>query len=174
MKQLQIDMLRLMAEARSIRHIGERLPELLAVVKQYVRELREGHANPYDLVIRRHITQDPADYSNRSVNALVAQAIVSAGVSLQPGESIEFIITDQSGKHDPDKAKAVFMYKPEDGYDAGQYTKLLLDTASTLLQPFGWTRERLEEEIVGMKKRKKTRVIVKGNSGRHPFYAGIG
>jgi DNA polymerase elongation subunit (family B) len=174
MKQLQIDMLRLMSEVRSTRHIKERMPELLAVVKQYVRELRNGHANPYDLVIRRHITQDPNEYSTRSVNALVAQAIVAAGVSLQPGESIEFIITDQSGKHDPDKAKAVFMYKPEDGYDIEQYTKLLLDTASTLLQPFGWTRERLEEETVGMKKRETMRKKAMGNSGRYLFDGGIG
>jgi len=153
-KKMQIDMLQLMAEVRSIAEIQKRLPDLLAIVKYYVRQLREGRANPYELVVRRHVTQDPDQYSNRSVNALVAQAIVAAGVSLQPGESIEFIITDQSGKYDPDKAKPLFMYKPEDGYDAEQYTKLVLDCAATLLHPLGWSKEPLEEEIAGVRKKK--------------------
>jgi len=153
-KKMQIDMLQSMAEVRSIAEIQQRLPELLAIVKHYVRQLREGQANPYELVVRRHVTQEPDQYSNRSVNALVAQAIVAAGVSLQPGESIEFIITDQSGKHDPDKAKPLFMYKPEDGYDAEQYTKLVLDCAATLLHPLGWPKERLEEDIAGVRRKK--------------------
>jgi DNA polymerase II len=146
-KKMQIDMLQLMAEVRSIEKIQTRIPDLLAIVKQYVRRLREGEADPYELVVRRHITQDPDQYSNRSVNALVAQAIVAAGVSLQPGESIEFIITDQSGKHDPDKAKPLFLYRPEDGYDVKQYTKLVLDCAATLLHPLGWPKERLEKDV---------------------------
>jgi len=154
-KRMQIDMLQLMADVRSIERIQKRIPDLLAIVKHYVRELRSGQANPYELVIRRHVTQEPDRYSNRSVNALVAQAIVAAGVSLQPGESIEFIITDQSGKHDPDKAKPVFLYKPEDGYDAEQYTRLVLDCAATLLHPLGWSKERLEEEIVGVRRKRK-------------------
>jgi DNA polymerase II len=138
-KKMQIEMLQLMAEVRSVQRIRERMPDLLAVVKQYVQRLRDGKADPRELVVRRHITQDPDEYCNRSVNALVARAIVAAGVSLKPGESIEFIITDQSGKHDPDKAKPLFLYKPEDGYDAEQYAKLAFDCAATLLQPLGWT-----------------------------------
>ncbi len=148
-KKMQIDMLQLMAEVRSIAEIQKRLPDLLAIVKYYVWQLREGRANPYELVVRRHVTQEPDRYTNRSVNALVAQAIVAAGVSLQPGESIEFIITDQSGKHNPDKAKPLFLYKPEDGYDVEQYTKLVLDCAATLLHPLGWSKERLEEGLWG-------------------------
>jgi DNA polymerase elongation subunit (family B) len=143
-KKMQIDMLHLMAEARSVNQIRKRIPDLLAIVKYYIQQLRDGQANPYELVIRRHVTQEPDQYSNRSVNALVAQAIVAAGVSLKPGESIEFIITDQSGKHDPDKAKPMFLYKPEDGYDAKQYTKLVLDCAATLLHPLGWSKESLD------------------------------
>ncbi len=163
-KRMQLDMLRIMAEMRSVAKIQNGMPQILDVVRDYLRELRNGTANPYELVVRRHITRDPDEYSNRSVNALVAQAVVAAGVSLQPGESIEFIITDQSGKHDPDKAKPLFLYKPEDGYDIEQYTKLLLDTASTILQPFGWTKQKLEEGLVSVRSGRKK--LIARHAGR--------
>jgi hypothetical protein len=81
------------------------------------------------------------------------------GVHLSAGESIEFIIIDQSGKKQPEKAKPLALYALEDGYDIEKYTELLLGAVETLLLPFGYTAEALAEIFeLPMKKRRSADV----------------
>jgi DNA polymerase elongation subunit (family B) len=65
-------------------------------------------------------------------------------VHLSAGESIEFIIIDQSGKKKPEKAKPIALYAFEDGYDIEQYTELALRAVETLFFPFGYDINRLK------------------------------
>ncbi len=69
------------------------------------------------------------------------------GVLLAAGESIEFIILDQSGKKKPEKAKPLALYAFEDGYDIEQYTEFALKAAETLLVPFGYDVQTLKDEL---------------------------
>jgi DNA polymerase elongation subunit (family B) len=69
------------------------------------------------------------------------------GVHLSAGESIEFIILDQSGKQKPEKAKPLALYAFEDGYDIETYTEFILKAAATLLEPFGYSFEALEKQF---------------------------
>jgi DNA polymerase elongation subunit (family B) len=79
------------------------------------------------------------------------------GVHLSAGESIEFIILDQSGKKRPEKAKPIALYAFEDGYDIEQYTELALRATETLLLPFGYDVQRLKRYLgIGKSRRKST------------------
>lgn len=80
-----------------------------------------------------------------------------AGVHLMAGESIEYVIVDQAGKKNPDKAKPLALYAYEDGYDVEKYTELLLDAAATVFEPLGHSKTMLQEECGG-KQRKRTAV----------------
>jgi len=78
------------------------------------------------------------------------------GVHLSAGESIEFIILDQSGKKKPEKAKPIALYAFEDGYDIEQYTELALRAVETLLLPLGYDIDRLKAYFdVNQPKRKR-------------------
>ena len=57
------------------------------------------------------------------------------------------IIIDQTGKRDPQKARSMLTYRPEDGYDIEKYTELLLKSVETLLGPFGYDLPRLREHF---------------------------
>ena len=63
---------------------------------------------------------------------------------MAPGETIEYIIVDASGKRHPEKAKAVALYALDDGYDIGKYTEMALKAAETLLFPFGYDAAKLK------------------------------
>jgi DNA polymerase elongation subunit (family B) len=110
-----------------------------------VETLRSGRANPMELVLRRHITREADEYTTNSVSAVVAKMVEAIGVHIAPGESIEFIILDQSGKRKPEKAKPLALYAFEDGYDIDTYVLFALKAIETLLLPFGYTLERLRE-----------------------------
>lgn len=146
-KTMQTAMINRMSGAHNVEEVRALAPELLDIVRSAVAILRSGKANPMELVLRRHITKEADEYTNNSISAVVAKLVQNMGVSLAAGESIEFIILDQSGKKKPEKAKPLALYAFEDGYDIEQYTELTLKAAETLLFPFGYDVETLKDEF---------------------------
>ncbi|MHB1050303.1 MAG: DNA polymerase domain-containing protein, partial [Bacteroidota bacterium] len=146
-RKMQNEMLGVLAKARTIAEMKDLLPEALEVVKKYAEELRGGNVSPFDLVIRRHISKDPYEYANRNINAIVSQTLAESGVQLSAGESVEYIITDASGKRDPQKAKPLALYALDDGYDVKKYCEMICDAAETVLGPFGYSAERLRDMV---------------------------
>ncbi len=146
-KQLQGSLLDRMAAARNADELQTMVPELLEIARGYIAMLQTGRVNPLDLVLRRHITKEADEYTNNSVSAVVAKLVKEMGVHLSPGESIEFIILDQSGKRKPEKAKPLALYAFEDGYDTEQYTEFALKAIETLLFPFGYDVEVLKRHL---------------------------
>ena len=84
----------------------------------------------------------------------MSQTLDEAGVKLSAGESIEYIITDASGKKDPQKARPLALYALDDGYDPKKYADLIFEAAETLLQPFGYTAEKLRDELTPSDKKR--------------------
>ena len=74
------------------------------------------------------------------------------------GESIQYIIIDQSGKKNPDKAKPLSLYSLDDGYDIEKYSEFLLKAVETLLEPFGYTEEKLQHEFGLLKEKPKKKI----------------
>jgi DNA polymerase elongation subunit (family B) len=138
-------MLKVMGEAKTIPALETLLPDVLAKAKEFVDLLRSGRADPLQLVVRRHLSQEAGEYTHRSANAIVAKTLEEAGVHLAPGKSVEYIIIDASGKRNPEKAKAVALYSLDDGYDIEKYTEMALKAVETLLLPFGYDAEKLRE-----------------------------
>jgi DNA polymerase elongation subunit (family B) len=146
-KRLQGEMLQLFGSARTVAELERLIPAALLKAREQIDLLRSGNADPLDLVIRRHISREAEEYANRSANALVAQALEEAGVHLEPGEMIEYILVDATGKRNPAKAKPVALYAHDDGYDIDKYTAMALDAIGTLLLPFGYDEERLRQTL---------------------------
>ena len=153
-KKVQAAALECITDAKNIEEIRAAIPSVLQTVDYYIHELREGRVNPLELVIRRQISQEPNAYVNESLNAVVAKAIEEAGIHLSPGEMIEYIILDHTGKKKPEKAKPLALYALEDGYDTEKYTEITLKAIETLLQPFGYDVEKLRE-VYGIEKTRR-------------------
>jgi len=144
-KNMQTAMLQALSGAHSVAEVEILVPQVLDIARNHVAMLRSGRVNPMELVLRRHITKEADEYTNNSISAVVSKLIADMGVHLAPGEMIEFIIIDQSGKRKPEKAKPLALYAFEDGYDIEQYTELALRAVETMLQPFGYSKEKLRE-----------------------------
>jgi DNA polymerase elongation subunit (family B) len=123
--------------------LRELLPALLEKAAESLATLRSGKADPLELVVRRHLSREPEEYVNNSANAVAAKTLCEAGVKLAPGETVEYIIVDISGRRAPEKAKPVALYAFDDGYDIEVYTEMALKAVETLLAPFGYDLESL-------------------------------
>jgi DNA polymerase-2 len=155
-KNMQKAMLDKMPTAKNVEEISTLVPEVLEVARGFISLLQSGRANPMELVLKRHITHEADEYVNNSISAVVSKMVEEMEVHLSAGESIEFIIIDQSGKKKPEKAKPIALYAFEDGYDIEQYTELALRAVETLLLPFGYDVERLKANFdINQPKRKR-------------------
>ena len=144
-KRLQGEMLKIFGEGKDVAGVEALVPVALAKAGEFITELRAGRADPMELIVRRHISREADEYTNNNTSAVVAKALEEAGISLAAGEMIEYIILDATGKKKPEKAKPIALYSFDDGYDIEKYTELALKAVETLLLPFGYTVERLEE-----------------------------
>jgi DNA polymerase-2 len=170
-KAMQHRMLECMSSANSVQEIQTMIPSLLCIVEEYVGTIRSGKANPMELVLRRHIHKEADEYTNNSVSAVVTRMLEDAGVHLSAGESIDYIILDHTGKKKPEKAKPLALYAFEDGYDAEKYIELVLDAASTLLEPFGYSVEVLAEKFqVRQVKRRYKQDEIAGSTKREKVF----
>jgi DNA polymerase-2 len=155
-KNMQKAMLDKMSAAKNVEEVSALVPEVLEIARGFIVLLQSGRANPMELVLKRHITREADEYVNNSISAVVSKMVEEMGVHLSAGESIEFIILDQSGKKKPEKAKPIALYAFEDGYDIEQYTELALRAVETLLLPFGCDVQRLKAHFrIGTPKQKR-------------------
>ncbi len=143
-KRMQGEMLQILGCAQSVADVGHLVPEVLAKAEEHIRRLQGGQADPMELVVRRHITREPDGYANRSASAEVAKALQETGITLTPGEMIEYVIVDASGKRKPEKARPLALYSMDDGYDIAAYMTMALKAVETLLLPFGYDLAALE------------------------------
>jgi DNA polymerase elongation subunit (family B) len=144
-KRMQGEMLKIMGRASCVGEISAMLPEILATAGEFVQSLRSGQADPLELVVRRHLSREAGEYRTNTPNANVARALEEAGVHLAPGETVEYILVDSTGKKNPEKAKPVALYAFEDAYDVAKYTEMALRAVETLLLPFGYDLPALEK-----------------------------
>ncbi|MCK9410264.1 MAG: hypothetical protein M0R68_14145, partial [Bacteroidetes bacterium] len=159
-QRAQEAMLKVMSGANTVAGVKALVPEVMRTARDFIDALRLGNVSPFDLVIRRTISKDPYEYENKSVNAIVSQTLAEAGVHLMAGESIQYIITDASGKKDQMKAKPLALYALDDGYDAEKYSEMVYEAAETLLEPLGYTKDELKAEL-GMLSEREMRKVVK-------------
>ena len=161
-KRMQGEMLEVLQQAKCVKDVEALVPQVLSKAREHIDVLHSGKADPRDLVIRRHISQEAGEYKNRSASAEVTKTLEEAGVRLAPGESIEYVLVDASGKKKPQKAIPLALYSFDDGYDIGKYAEMALKAAETILLPWGWDAERLGLEF-------KTRALRKRPTTPFPF-----
>jgi len=156
-------LLEILSEVTEVGEIRRLVPELLQEAKFYLNELRSGRVDPRELVVRRRIQKEGDEYANNNLSAMVVRELAQFKINVQPGETIEFIIIDQTGKREPQKAKSLLTYQHWDGYDIEKYTELLLKAVETLLSPFGYDLEKLQTYYqVEITKRRKRFLSISG------------
>jgi DNA polymerase-2 len=124
-RRAQEALLTKMAEAVTIDELAALRPELMEMAEGFRHLLREGGINPQDLVITRVLSQPVADYQVDTPTALAARQLEAAGIPIQPGEKVRYVLTE--GKRGPKECRvqAAPFLETLDGYDTTLYLALL-------------------------------------------------
>ncbi len=146
-KRAQMEMLDKVAKAIHVGDFKSRIPEALGMSAKYAKYLMDGRAGANELAIYRQLSRHPLVYEVRAHTAIAAMQMLEAGVNLQPGQTVAYIVANSRAKNPNLRVTALPMIK-KSSYDKRWYLELLLGAVEELFSSFGHTRERMEAEKI--------------------------
>jgi DNA polymerase-2 len=154
-EDLQHDMLAHLSAAGDASEFRELVPSSLEVLDRYAEEVRSGTVSRDRLVMRRSISRRLEEYVQFNDSVAALRQLHDRGFELQPGQSVEYLITDSRSKSSWQRVRAAPFLDGDERYDAERYVEFMLRGAAELLSPFGWGFQQLRERDEG--KRSKHR-----------------
>jgi DNA polymerase elongation subunit (family B) len=150
-RKLQHDMLDQMKCARTMDELYSNLPCMLDVVRRYAGEILSGGADLNELVFTTHTRHKLEDYRQKGSQAAALYQLREEGVEVQPGQAVQYIHTDHRSGYFHNRVRVAELMDPGTVYDRRKYYDITLRAAESLLRPFGYDREVLDDVVMGSK-----------------------
>jgi DNA polymerase elongation subunit (family B) len=146
-KDMQSEMLSVLAKASDSAEFLETIPEALEITADYVDAAR-AQAIPLDkLLLRRRISKAIDDYEQFNDGLAALMQLRREGAEPHPGEAVRYVVTDGDSRDDRTRVRVEQLITGDVEYDAEAYVDLLVRAAETMLFPFGHTRENLHRKL---------------------------
>lgn len=143
-KQTQLEILDLLAEAPDAAGFRQALPTAVSHARRKLQSLLAGEVPLADLVITQRLSRDPVEYVTHTITSQAARELVQGGVKLSPGASVRLILVPG-----PEKARAWELVGGPLAYDRPAYAELLLRAIESLFSPIGVDRPTLDTWLLG-------------------------
>jgi DNA polymerase-2 len=145
-KRAQAEIIRRLSHGRTIAELQALVPEALEVVRDYRRYLRGGRARVEEVTVGKTLTQAAERYRRATHTSIAAKELQRRGVTVQPGDTIHYVVGDGRAKCPDDRVCAVAGCDGTITYDAEAYVRLVQKAALAVLAPLGVTPKDLERE----------------------------
>jgi DNA polymerase-2 len=132
-KELQQQMLDILAKAPDVDHVPDMLPEVQGLVRRRLADLKRGRVPLEKLIVRQTLSRELEAYRSPSPTALAARQLAEHDKDMRPGQVVRFLYTlGRPG------VRAWDIPGELDGrtIDVARYSTLLDRAAETILQPF--------------------------------------
>jgi DNA polymerase-2 len=123
--RMQQEVLGILAEARNFPSYLQKLVEAREVLERYSARLATGSVSLEELVISRRLTRPPQQYRQASATAIASRQLERAGVTLRPGETLQYVLTDTEANFPDDRVRAWTLWESWRGYDVKKYREEL-------------------------------------------------
>ncbi len=142
---MQEDMLKKLAEARNTSEFYAKIPEALAVLREYTGKVLDNECKLSDLIFTTHVSQTIEDYRQFNNQLAAMRQLRAEGIETMPGQSIRYIIADHKSRSWQKRVVIPELADEKTQYDPAIYYEYLLRAAESMLLQFRYTRERLDE-----------------------------
>jgi DNA polymerase, archaea type len=140
LSQCQNEILEILAQGNSISDIKQnKISLIIKKVQDYLFLLKSRKVDPESLIFTKLLSKDYNKYDkkrNTLENSAIRQLELN-GEYLKAGQVLQYIIIDYNGP----KSKRVLPFQlledNKTNYDVKRYSKLLIDSCNTVLEPFG-------------------------------------
>ena len=114
-------------------------------MREYTRKVLDDECDLSDLLFKTHVSRGCDEYRQFNNQLAAMKQLRQEGIETLAGQSIRYIITDNKSRR---WQKRVVIPELADGnthYDRTKYYEYLLRAAESMLLPFGYTEEGLDE-----------------------------
>ena len=146
-KKAQMDMIRVLAKAPNSEAFIKKIPESVEVLRGYVEKLRNRNVDVRNLIIAKQLSMHPDRYVHDVFQAIAAKQLMKEDVEVSGGQTIRYLITDAENRRASKRVKVSELIDTETRYDVKKYVAMLILAAANILSQFGYTEERLKDEI---------------------------
>ena len=144
LSQCQNEILEILAQENSISAIKQnKIPLVIKKIEGYISLLKSRKVDSENLIFTKLLSKDYNKY-NKKRNTLENNAIRQLelnGEYLKAGQVLQYIIIDYNG-HKSNRVTPFQLLDNKTNYDVKRYSKLLIDTCNTVLEPFGIVFDR--------------------------------
>lgn len=151
-RRAQGEMLERVRKAWDAKEFEERIPDAIEVMRRHAGDLMNWRARVEDLAIYRQLSKHPLAYEVDAHTAIASKQMLDAGIELHPGQTIAYVVTRAKARKPERRVRALPLVGERAKYDRDWYTHLLLDAAEELFGIFGYTKERIQTEKLGLAK----------------------
>jgi DNA polymerase I len=106
-----------------------------------------GECDPFDLVFANRITRNLNEYRVFNDRVAALSQLTQEGVTVHPGETIRYVVLNHDARDPSRRVRVLELLEGNEQYDKKEYLKFLLRTGASLLRSFGYTEEKLREEV---------------------------
>ncbi len=146
-RKCQNDMLTILSKAQNSSQFKMLIPKALSVARYYVSLMRTGKVPIEELVVEKRLSKIPSEYTNLVEQAVAARHIVQQGGSVHAGQTINYVVTNSSGKIFENRALPFELLDEHTQFDSEKYVELLISSTMNLLLPFGFNLNVLRSEL---------------------------
>jgi DNA polymerase elongation subunit (family B) len=142
---LQEAMLGKLAEAKNASEFYMEIPEALEVLREYTRKVLDNECVLTDLIFKTHVSRGCDEYRQFNNQTATLKQLRQEGIETLPGQTVRYIITDHKSRNYQKRVIIPELADENTQYDRAKYYEYLLRAAESMLLPFGYTEERLDE-----------------------------
>ncbi len=146
---LQDAMFGKLAEAKTASDFYLKIPKAIEVLREYTRKVLDSECALSDLVFTTHVSRGCDDYKQFNNQMAAMKQLREEGIETLAGQSIRYIITDHKSRSWQKRVMIPELADDNTQYDRTKYYEHLLRGAESMLLPFGYTEERLDEIMKG-------------------------
>jgi DNA polymerase elongation subunit (family B) len=147
-RRAQMDMIGVLAKARNSEAFVKRIRESVEVLRGYVERLRKRDVDVWDLIISKQLSMHPDRYAHDVFQAIAAKQLMKESIEVSGGQTVRYLITDAEKRRPSKRVKAVELVNADTRFDVEKYVDMLILAGANILSPFGYTEEKLKDQIV--------------------------
>ena len=122
-----------------------RSPEaVIGVLRQAIKELYVGDVETTQLIERNRVSKPLEGYKQYTQNVAAIERARDQGLSVHPGQDIEYIVVDDEKSS---RDRVALAHEAVETYDAAYYETQLIRAVESVLSPVGWDRREIQQTL---------------------------
>ena len=144
LKQLQQDMLTVLAQARTSKEFLSLIPQAIAVLLTYGDHVKTGCGTTSSLLFTTQVSQPLEHYRVHTMVTAALQQLRDLQVDVQPGQAVRYLVTNSASRRDNDRVCVEANMTGKESIDRAFYLRQIATCGESILLPFGYTAKKLE------------------------------